>query len=81
MRIQTRLKDCQKVASNQLVVTPNSLFALFEDNIKEFMHGIRDKLVEEMRTAQMIAQKTLERRYSLDDYFLIDRVFSKSYYT
>lgn len=43
------------------------------------MHGIRDKLIEEMQKLQMIVHKALQRRYSYDDYFLIDKAFSKSY--
>jgi hypothetical protein len=30
------------------------LFNIFEENIKEFMHGIRDKVIEEMRALRMI---------------------------
>jgi hypothetical protein len=60
--------------------TPNTLYSIFEENMKEFMSGIKDKLVEEIRQSFLITQKPIERRYSLDDYFLIDRVFSKSYY-
>ena len=52
---------------------------MMESAIREFMHGIRDKLVDEIRTGGLIVQKPIERRYSLDDYFLIDRVISKSY--
>jgi hypothetical protein len=44
------------------------------------MGGIKDKIVEEMRLHGIITQKPTERRYSLDDYFLIDRVFSKGYH-
>lgn len=79
MRIQKTLKDCLQLKGSK-AITPNSLFTIFEDNIREFMGGIRDKLVEEIRQSQLITQKPLERRYSLDDYFLIDRVFSKSYF-
>lgn len=77
MRIQNTLRDCLAVKATS--VTPNSLFSIFEANIREFMGGIRDKLVEEIR--ELIMQKPLERRYSLDDYFLVDRVFSKSWHS
>jgi len=77
MRIQNTLRDCLEVKATS--VTPNSLFSIFEANIREFMGGIRDKLVEEIR--ELIMQKPLERRYSLDDYFLVDRVFSKSWHS
>ena len=43
------------------------------------MHGIRDRLVDEVKSMQMITQKKLQRRYSYDDYFLIDKAFSKNY--
>ena len=43
------------------------------------MHGIRDRLIDEMKNLQMIKQKPSTRRYSFDDYFLIDKTFSKSY--
>jgi hypothetical protein len=43
------------------------------------MHGIRDRLIDELKSLQMITQKRLQRRYSYDDYFLIDKAFSKSY--
>jgi hypothetical protein len=35
-------------------ITPNLLFSIFEENIKEFMHGIRDRLVDELKQMQMI---------------------------
>jgi hypothetical protein len=41
------------------------------------MIGIKDKIVEEMKIHSVITFKTAERRYSLDDYLLIDRVFTK----
>ena len=75
MRLDAKLKEFRQQ------ITPNWVFQLFEECIKDFMGGIRDKLVEEMRNSNMIGQKTPERRYSMDDYFLIDRVFSKSYYS
>jgi hypothetical protein len=43
------------------------------------MMGIKDKIVEEMKIHGIITYKTAERRYSLDDYLMIDRVFTKSY--
>jgi len=43
------------------------------------MHGIRDRLVDEIKAMQMITHKKLQRSYSNDDYFLIDKAFSKSY--
>eukprot|EP00347_Sterkiella_histriomuscorum_P010269 403376945 len=73
LRVQRRLKEW----SFQL--NPNILFSIFEENIKEFMFGIRDRLIEEMKQLQMIRQKVYTRRYSLDDYFLIDKTFSRSY--
>lgn len=60
-------------------MNPNILFNIFEENIKEFMHGIRDRLIDEMKQLQMIRQKPSTRRYSFDDYFLIDKTFSRSY--
>jgi len=47
MRIQKTLRDC--LAARATSVTPNSLFSIFEANIREFMGGIRDKLVDEIR--------------------------------
>ena len=52
---------------------------MFEDNIKEFMLGIRDKLIDEMKQLQMIKLKQITRRYSLDDFFMIDKTFARSY--
>lgn len=60
--------------------TANTLFSFFEATIIEFMQGIKDKLVEQMLQAGLVMQRPPERRYSMDDYFLIDRVFSKSYH-
>lgn len=60
-------------------ITPPSLYALFEATVKDFMLFIRNKIVDEIRANNIIQQKPLQRRYSLDDYFLIDREISKSY--
>ncbi len=73
LRLAKRLKEWS------FQITPNLLFSIFEENIKEFMHGIRDRLVDELKQMQMITQKKLQRRYSYDDYFLIDKAFSKNY--
>lgn len=52
---------------------------MLEDLIKDFMQGIRDRLIDEMKHLQMITQKKITRRYSYDDYWLIDKAFSKNY--
>ena len=35
-------------------INPNTLFTILEENIKEFMYGIRDKIIEEMKRLRMI---------------------------
>ena len=79
MRILQTLREYQQVDSR---LTANTLLVLLEANVRDFVSGgIRDKLVEEIRASGLIGQKAPERRHSMDDYFLIDRVFSKSYTT
>jgi hypothetical protein len=65
LRLSKRLKEIGQVNANVL-------FTIFDECIREFLHGIRDKLVEDARG--LITHKRMQRHYSHDDYFLIDRM-------
>jgi hypothetical protein len=43
------------------------------------MKGIRNKLVEEMKDLSIIIKSSISRRYSYDDYFLIDNSFQRGF--
>jgi hypothetical protein len=58
----------------------NILFALFDECIKELLRGIRNKIVEDIKAQGLIQSKKvmqMQRRYSYDDYFLIERALPK----
>ncbi len=59
--------------------SPKKIFEIFLDNIKKFIQGIQNKLVQDM-VADMIIQKSEPlRRYSHDDLILLPQASSASY--
>ena len=50
-------------------------FSLFIKNIKDFMKGIRMRILQEMKQYKVLIKSKIARRYSYDDYFLIESQF------
>lgn len=71
--IQKRFKDFKSY------VDPKFFLGLFIKHIKDFMKGIRKRILIEMRQAGIIFKTKIGRRYSYDDYFLIDNQFQRCY--
>lgn len=69
LKLSKRLKECYGG-----VLNANVLFNIFEICIKEFLHGIRDKLVEDAKGLISHKRQPQQRHYSHDDYCLIDRM-------
>lgn len=68
-----------RLEAAQSQTSPKKIFEIFLANIKKFMEGIKNKLVQDM-TQDMIIQKTEpQRRYSLDDLILLPQASSASY--
>lgn len=66
MRIQQKLKEWRSATSPKLV------FDIFVENIKEFIKGIKIRIIKEMKERGIIQRVQLQRRYSYDDFFLVD---------
>lgn len=69
LRLSKRMKD-----NYHGLLNANILFSIFDECIKEFLHGIRDKLVEDAKGLITHKRSPQQRHYSHDDYFLIDRM-------
>ena len=52
---------------------------VFIDNIKEFMTGIKIRLVQEMKNCGLLQKVRISRRYSYDDFFLLDNSFNRNF--
>lgn len=48
-------------------------------NVKEFIKGIRIRLVQEMKSCGLLSKMKISRRYSYDDFFLLDNSFNKNF--
>lgn len=55
MQIQTRLKQ------QKLSIPPKLVFELFVDNIKDFLKGIKLKIIKEMKALGLIQRVQLQR--------------------
>jgi hypothetical protein len=55
------------------------VFDLFVENIKEFIKGIKIKIIQEMKKIGVIQRVQHQRRYSYDDFFLVDNSFSRNF--
>ena len=51
------------------------LFSLLLKNVRDFMKGIRLKILEEMKNYNLIVKQQLVRRHSYDDFFLMNSEF------
>ncbi len=70
----------EKLKVHSKTITPSYLFALFEHSVKSFMLYIRDRLVEYIYESKLILQRPpLSRRYSVDDFLMIDKEIHKMY--
>lgn len=72
LKIQKVLKDGKPYIMPQLVADT------FVQTIKEFMKGIKIRLVQEMKNSGLLSKVRIQRRYSYDDFFLLDNSFNRN---
>lgn len=58
---------------------PQQFADIFVQNIKEFMRGIKLRIIQEMKSVGIIQKVQIPRRYSYDDFFLVDNSFHRNF--
>lgn len=72
MQVQKRFKEFNSFLDIKF------LFDLFIKHVRDHMKGIKMKLIKEMKMLKVL-QSRITRRYSYDDYFIIDTHMQRSF--